>query len=310
MRWVTARTTDGDRAGLVRDSNIHLLPGMERLVDLLGDDGTALADAAARALADPIDVIPLAGADLAAPLRPPQIRDFVGFLDHLRNVAAAADMDIVPAWSEIPGFYFSNAAAVIGPFDPVEVSPGCLEFDFELEVAAVVGRTCGNLDPDDADSVIAGFMIYGDWSARDIQRSEMTLRLGPAKGKDGANTLGPMLVTPDELEPFRDGGSYDLEMACYVNDERIGGGNLKQMSWSWGEMLAYASRGTELRAGDVFGSGTVPTGCLLEQFAKAPADFRGYLEPDDVVVLEVEQLGLTRQVIRPSVQVRRLRTGF
>ncbi|MEX2659015.1 MAG: fumarylacetoacetate hydrolase family protein, partial [Acidimicrobiales bacterium] len=266
MRWVTYRKTDGtERAGLVLEGTIHgLAPGI-RVIDLLGDDGAAMAGAASTATDAPAEVLDLDGADLSAPVRPPQVRDFLTFLDHLRNARAGADTD--PAWDEIPGFYFSNSAAVVGPYDPVAISPGSSWFDYELEVAAIIGKAGSDLHPDEAADHIAGFTILCDWSARDLQRREMKLGLGPAKGKDGASTLGPMLVTKDELEPHRRGTSYHLEMQGFVNDELISHGWMDQMDWSWGEMLSYASRGTTLQPGEAIGSGTVPTGCLLEHFA-------------------------------------------
>ena len=216
MKWVTYRASDSsERVGLVRDSSIYGLDDDTALIDLLGDDGSELASAAERAEHDPIEVIDLATADLAPPIRPPQVRDFLCFLDHLRNAQAAAGIDMDPLWEQIPAFYFSNTSSVIGPNDPVEISPGCVWFDYELEIAAIIGRGGRDIHPDEAESHIAGYTIFCDWSARDLQMREMKLSLGPSKGKDGANTFGPMLVTADELESFRAGNSYHLEMAAY-----------------------------------------------------------------------------------------------
>ena len=312
MRWVTYRAGDGgERAGLVVDGQIHALDDETRLIDLLGDDGERMAAAAERAAANPREVVSLDSADLAPPLRPPQIRDFLCFLDHLRNVLSASGMEMDPAWDQIPGFYFSSVSTVIGPHDPVHISPGCQQFDFELEVAAIIGKGGANLDPDEAHSHIAGFMLFCDWSARDLQMFEMKLGLGPAKGKDGANTLGPALVTVDELADFRSGGSYALEMKGYVNDDLVSKGSMDQMDWSWGEVVAYASRGNPLLPGDAICSGTVPTGCLIEHFAvDGPDRFRGWLQPGDVVRLEVQELGAIRQEVLPAEPVHRLRTGL
>lgn len=312
MRWVTYRTDDGtERAGLVVDDRIHGLAAGTRVIDLLGDDGEKMAEAASRATSEPVEVLDFEGADLAAPIRPPQLRDFLTFLDHLRNARKGVDMEMAQAWDEIPAFYFSNVAAVVGPYDKVPISPGCEWFDYELEVAAIIGKEGSDLHPDEADGHIAGFTIFCDWSARDLQRHEMTLSLGPSKGKDGANTLGPMLVTKDELEPFRKGGSYHLEMKGFVNDELISHGYMDQMDWSWGEIISYASRGTKVLPGDAICSGTVPTGCLIEHFAvQGPEKFPGWLQPGDVVRLEIEQLGSTRQEVLPAPPVHRLRTGF
>lgn len=312
MRWVMYKANDGtERAGLVMDGKIHGLPAGPRVSDLLGDDGEKMDAAAEQAREAPLETVDFDGADLGPPVRPPQLRDFLTFLDHLRNAQSAVGIELDQAWQEIPAFYFSNVAAIVGPFDPVPISPGSERFDYELEIAAIVGKEGSDLRPDEADAHIAGFMIFCDWSARDLQMHEMKLSLGPSKGKDGANTLGPALVTKDELAPYRKGNSYHLEMKGYVNDELVSNGWMDQMDWSWGEIVAYASRGTKVLPGDAIGSGTVPTGCLFEHFAvDGPDKFRGWLRPGDVVRLEVDELGSTRQEVLPSVPVHRLRTGF
>lgn len=307
MRWVTYRAGAQERTGLVVGDEVHALDDRTRLIDLLGDDGEALAAAGERARTSPLEVIPLGSADLAPPLRPRQLRDFLCFLDHLRNIVAGRGGEMDPAWDEIPGFYFSNTATVCGPHDPVRISPGCGQFDFELEVAAIIGKPGVDLTPEEAESHIAGFMIFCDWSARDLQMHEMQLGLGPAKGKDGANTLGPCLVTVDELAGHRQDGTYRLAMKGYVNDELVSEGSMEQMDWRWGDVIAYASRGSPVLPGDAIGSGTVPSGCLLEHFAlDGPDRFRGWLQPGDVVRLEVEQLGATRQEILPANPVHPL----
>lgn len=293
MKWVTFRGSEGLQAGLVAgDEILAERPGVS-LVDLLRRDG-GLPRAGEAITANPSARVPLDGADLATPLVPHQIRDCLCFLDHLRNARGTTELE--PIWSEIPAFYFSNVAAVVGPYDPVPVSPGCEMFDFELEIGAVIGREVSNADPADADDAIVGFTILCDWSSRDLQLNEMTLGLGPAKGKDGANTLGPVLVTVDELSGQRAGRNFDLGMRAFVNGELVGSGSMAQMDWSWGDIVAYTSRGTKLVPGDVLGSGTVPTGCLLEHYrTKSPDEFRGWLRPDDVVRLEVDGIGHTEQ---------------
>jgi len=311
MRWVMYRAGAGEeRAGLVLDGSIHGLDPGTRVIDLLGDDGERMDTAAQQAREKPSEVVALDGATLGPPVRPTQIRDCLTFLQHLRNCRAALGGEIDPAWDEIPGFYFSNTTAVIGPYDPVSISPGCEQFDYELEVGAIIGREGGDLSPDEAAEHIAGFVIFCDWSARDLQMHEMRLGLGPAKGKDGNNTVGPMLVTVDELEPFKTGPSYHLEMKGFVNGELVSHGFMDQMDWSWGEILSYASRGTRLLPGELVGSGTVPTGCLMEHFAvDGPDKFRGWLQPGDVVRLEVEELGAIEHQIQAAKPVHRLRTG-
>jgi 2-keto-4-pentenoate hydratase/2-oxohepta-3-ene-1,7-dioic acid hydratase in catechol pathway len=201
---------------------------------------------------------------------------------------------------------------VIGPNEPVAISPGSERFDYELEVAAVVGRGGSDLDPETAADHIAGYTIFCDWSARDLQVHEMKLGLGPAKGKDSATSLGPAFVTADELAPYASGNSFKLDMRVYVNDEETGGGSMDQMDWSWGEVLAYASRGTQLNPGDVIGSGTVPTGCLFEHFSLSGGGdgFRGWLKPGDRVRLWIEQIGEIEHEVVAGPPVHRLRTGF
>lgn len=312
MRWVMYKANNGtEDAGLVIDGEIHGLGPGTRVMDLLGDDGDKMLAAAERARAAPSEIIHLDGAQLAPPVRPPQIRDFLTFFGHLRNVRPAVGVELDQALQEIPAFYFSNAAAVVGPYDSVPISPGSEWFDYELEVAAIIGKQGSDLLPEEAHEHIAGFMIFCDWSARDLQMREMKLNLGPSKGKDSANTLGPMLVTADELAPYRKGNSYHLGMRAYVNDDLVSDGWMDQMDWSWGEIVAYASRGTVVLPGDAICSGTVPTGCLFEHLAvNGPDKFRGWLQPGDVVRLEVDELGFTQQEILPSAAVHRLRTGF
>lgn len=303
MRWVTYVAEDGsDRVGLVVGDAIHGLGAGETMEALLG---AGVMDAAAeRARFAPNEVRPVAGARLRGPLRPVQLRDFMTFLQHLRNAKGAPDAELEEIWNEAPPFYFSNAAAVIGPHDPVPIPPGCQWFDFELEVAAVVGRAGRDLDPDAAFGCIAGFTIMCDWSARDLQFHEAAFGFGPVKGKDGATTLGPALVTIDELAGFLTGRKLALGMHAWVNGEQqLTDGSLGEMDWDWGEMLAYASRGATLVPGDVIGSGTVPLGCLLEHAQVRRDEFRGWLQAGDVVRLDVEGLGSIEQTVVTSTAV-------
>jgi 2-keto-4-pentenoate hydratase/2-oxohepta-3-ene-1,7-dioic acid hydratase in catechol pathway len=203
-----------------------------------------------------------------------------------------------PDWYELPVFYFGNAAAIVGPFDDVAMPPGTEQLDFELEVAAVVGREGSDLDPEEAEDYIAGFCVMNDWSARDIQRREMKLSMGPVKGKDFATTLGPWMVTPDELEPHRKDRAYDLTMTATVNGREYSRASLADIYWSFGEMVAYASRGTRILPGDVIGSGTCGTGCILELSLVHGEEAFPWLKPGDEVTLEVEHIGrVTNRVI-------------
>lgn len=296
MRWSTYRSpTDGqDHVALCQDGVLHGLRGVESLLDLLGDGfEDRLAEAAARALADPFEVVPEEDADFRAPVpTPPSIRDFMAFEAHVANSNRSRGREVPPVWYEIPLFYFTNPAAVRGPHDDIPVSPGSTSFDYELEIAAIVGRPGSDLDPATAEDHIAGYTVLCDWSARDLQGHEMRGHLGPAKGKDGATSLGRYLVTREELEPFRKGNAYALSMSAEVNGKPYSAGRFDAIHWTFGQLLAYASRGTELRPGDVIGSGTVGTGCILELSGLHGTEAYPWLQPGDRVRLEVEQLGV------------------
>src|SRR2546430_1006907 len=187
---------------------------------------------------------PLDEVDLRPPvLHPPAVRDFYAFEQHVKTARALRGLEMVPEWYEIPVFYFSNPAAIYGPEDEIPYPEGSEELDYELEVAAVIG----------ADGEIGGFTIMNDWSARDLQRREMKVGLGPAKGKDFATSIGPVVVTPDEL----DGSSG--EMIARVNGEERSRGSLADMHWSWEQIVAAAARNTVLRPGDIIGPGTLGT---------------------------------------------------
>jgi fumarylacetoacetate (FAA) hydrolase len=214
--------------------------------------------------------------DLRPPvLHPPSVRDFYAFEQHVKTALASRGLEVPPEWYEIPVFYFSNPAAIYGPDDEIRRPTDTAELDYELEVAAVIG----------AEGRIGGFTVMNDWSARDLQRAEMKVGLGPAKGKDFATSLGPVVVTPDEF----DGSSGT--MIARVNGEERSRGELGDLYYSWDAIVAHAARNTRLRAGDVLGSGTVGTGCILEL-----GDGR-WLQPGDVVELEVEGIGVLRNRI-------------
>ncbi len=294
MRWVTYDNGGDAKVGIVRGRDIHDSGDDRTLLELLRA-GPGEMDAVAAAASRSAPTITVEEATLHAPLEPPSVRDFMCFLDHYRNATLNPDLD--PIWSEQPAFYFSNPHATIGPATPAPISPGCDMFDFELEVACVIGTGGTNLHPDEADAHIAGYTIFCDWSARDLQFVDMQLGLGPTKGKDGATTLGPALVTADELADRRSGKGFDLRMRAWINDELVTDGSLAQLDWSFAEMVAHASRGTEVRVGDVIGSGTVPMGCLLERAMRDGEDFRGWLAAGDRLRLDVDVLGTLDLVV-------------
>src|SRR3954468_20072874 len=223
----------------------------------------------------------LADVALLAPVpEPPSVRDFFAYEGHVATGWRLRGGEIPEAWFEAPVFYFSNPASVQGPGTPVRRPAGCEWLDFELEIAAVIGE----------DGAIAGFTLFNDWSARDIQRREMTVGLGPAKGKDFATSIGPWLVTPDEL-PLVD-GRLQLTASVTLGDREITRSDAGAMHWTWPQLVAHAAKETRLRPGDILGSGTLNRGCLLELNADGGLDGQvRWLEPGDVVALEVPGLG-------------------
>jgi 2-keto-4-pentenoate hydratase/2-oxohepta-3-ene-1,7-dioic acid hydratase in catechol pathway len=242
---------------------------------------------------------PLGEARLLAPVVPSTIRDFSVFEQHIEGVRRNADphATVPEVFYESPFCYFSNPHALTGPGDEIAVPPGCSRLDFELEVAAVIGRSGHDLAPGEAERHIAGYTVFNDWSARDLQIAEMRLGLGTCKGKDFANTLGPWIVTPDELEPYRDGDRLDLRMRAEVNGIGLGTDSLANMAWSFAELVSYASRGTWVRTGDILGSGTCGYGCLLELWGREGAEAHRPLEPGDTVALHVDGIGTLRNTV-------------
>ncbi len=309
MRWSSyCSPVDGTRrVGLLHEGSLHGLQQGVTLIELIGD-ADRLRAAAREARREPSEVLDPAAVQLLAPIPvPPSIRDFMAFDAHMQTSASALGHEVGAVWFEQPVFYFSNPAAVRGPTDDVAIAPGSTRFDFELEVAAIIGRPGADLRVAEAADHIAGFVVLCDWSARDLQKREMLAMLGPAKGKDSATSLSGWLVSPDELEAARDGDSYSLEMTASVNGRAYSSGNLSTMYWSFPELLAYASRGTELRTGDVIGSGTVGTGCILELSRVHGNDAYPWLKSGDEVRLEVEELGTIEAHILPSPSFEALR---
>jgi 2-keto-4-pentenoate hydratase/2-oxohepta-3-ene-1,7-dioic acid hydratase in catechol pathway len=263
--------------------------GLEAVLDLAM---AANADPGLRPEADG-EAVALDGVRLLSPVaEPPSIRDFYAFEQHVRTARSRRGLEMHPDWYELPVFYFTNPAAVLGPGDLVAAPPRSAELDYELEVACVLGRDGRNLRLDDADGAVAGFTVMNDWSARDVQRREMAQSLGPAKGKDFATSLGPVLVTAAEFAP---GGLREVPsavMTATVNGVEWSRADLDGLWWSFAEMLAYASESAPVRRGDVLGSGTCGTGCILELSLVHGADKYPYLQPGDEVELEVAGLGV------------------
>ena len=266
----------------------HLANGLrvDALADLMEADADEPMNASVLEFGPPI-------------LAPPTFRDFYAFEQHVGTMWKRRDMEIPEAWYRLPIFYFSNVSEIRGPGDPVWPPRGSRELDYELEVAALVDTPVRDLDASRGEEAIGGYMVLNDWSARDLQREETTVRLGPAKGKDFASSIGPWLVTPDELADARRDKGYDLAMTATVNGLELSRGSWATAHFSFGEMVERASADVRLRPGDLLGSGTVGTGCLLEIRDEV---LKRYLEPGDVVTLAIERLGeLTAPVVqRPA----------
>lgn len=271
-----AAVIEGDAAYLLPISVLQLVElGLERALEIG-------ADAVRR------EPVPFVEADLLLPYKPPSVRDFVTFETHVEGVRRSIDdaAGVPEAWYDAPHFYFTNPHALYGPGEAIPRPVTCRALDFEMEVGVVVGSTLRSASVEEAEAAIFGYTILNDWSARDIQKREMTIGLGPAKGKDFATSIGPWIVTADELP------SLDLDCRAYVNDELIGHDRLSSMHFSFAQMIAHASRDSVVLAGDLLASGTTGGGgCLAELWGRRGEQTPPPLEPGDVVRLEVGGLG-------------------
>jgi len=326
MKLATFRTVAGTtRAGIVHGDQVYAL-NYPTLLELLRDpEGLARARRAAQEIAashnlsgaatptplaesafgmvslavhEHVSDHPLGEVKLLTPIpEPPTARDFYAFEQHVKAARALRGSDMIPEWYEIPIFYFTNTSELYGQDDTVPYPVGSNELDFELEIACLIGREGKDIPVEEAADYIAGYTIMNDWSARDFQRKDMKLNLGPGKGKDFATSLGPWLVTPDELAARRTGSGaserYDMTMLARVNGKEISRGNFNQIYYSFPQMIAWASRNTRLRAGDVLGSGTVGTGCILE----LGVEVQRWLQRGDVVEMEIDGIGVLRNRI-------------
>ena len=297
MRIATFVHRGAEQVGVVEGDAVRPLPAGTSVTALLVASVEERAALEARAAA----AVPLADVVLRPALHPPAIRDFVTFEQHIEGMVQgdAPGSPVPPAWYTAPAFYFTNPNAVLATGDDVEVPPGCERLDYELEVAAIIGRPGRDLTLDNAREHIAGYTIFNDWSARDLQVIDRSLGMGWAKGKDFGSTLGPWIVTADELEPYRDaGGSLALAMTVERNGAVMGTDNLASAAWSFEQMLVYASRGAALVTGDVIGSGTCGSGCLAEGWGRRGVLDPPPLQPDDVITMSVQGLGsITNRVV-------------
>jgi 2-keto-4-pentenoate hydratase/2-oxohepta-3-ene-1,7-dioic acid hydratase in catechol pathway len=302
MKLVTYDRGDGPRAGVVVAEQVldvatllgerSGLRDVRALLELPNDPLTRLKAAAG----SPEGVL-LTSVRLRAPiLQPPTVRDFMVYEGH---ASAGGTRKLSDAWYRLPIFYFSNPLCIFGPDDAVPYPSASEQLDYELELAAVIGRQGSNIAEADAFSYIAGFTIFNDWSCRDLQWDEMEARLGPAKGKDSASSLGPWIVTTDELQPFIRDGRLHLNCSVNVNGAKWMENDAGIMYHTWGAMIERASRDSRIVPGDVIGSGTVTGGSIGESIRNGfPAR---YLEPGDVVEITVERIGILRNTIAPKI---------
>lgn len=309
MRWSTySSNQDGlEHVALVADGKLHALDAKHSLLALVAGGEESLSRAAEEALRSPFEVVPEAEAELLAPIpRPPSFRDFMAFENHYVDTRKGLNLKVEPVFYEQPCFYFSNPAAIVGPEETIPMAPGTSQFDFELEIGTIIGKPGANLSPAEALDHVAGYTILCDWSARDLQAKETVFGTGPTKAKDTRTSIGPYLVTPDELEPYRSERGYDLPMKAYVNGTQYSSGNWNSIYWDIPQLLAFASRGTELRSGDIIGTGTVGTGSIMELSAVHGGDKYPWLAPGDDVLLEVAELGTLHGTVAAGAEVKAL----
>ena len=248
---------------------------------------------------------------LAPILNPNSLRDAYAFRQHVETSRKNRGLEMIKEFDEFPVFYFSNHNAIYGPQDEIKCMPSHFEkLDFELEIAIVIGKEGRNLKANEASSYIAGYMIMNDVSARGLQMKEMKLNLGPAKGKDFASVIGPYLVTPDEIkdkliDKEGHGSIYDLKMSCFLNNQLVSEGNFKDMNWTFEQIIERVSYGTTIYPGDIIGSGTVGTGCLLELNGTGKIKDSNYnevwLKEGDVVKMKIDKLGeISNKIVSES----------
>lgn len=312
MRLATFRWSDDGaevrRLGLVvgagRELYVHPFPARTELLSLLGAEPAVREAAADEAVSG--DGVPVDELVVLPPLYPVAMRDFVAFEAHVEGISKGMQgaAGVPPEWYAAPSFLFMAPHAVTGPYDDVAMPPDTELLDFELELAAVICRDVRNVDPEDARAAIGGYCVMNDWSARDVQGREMTLGLGPSKGKDFATTIGPWVVTTDELGDCRDeDGLLDLAMSVSVNGEVVGQDRSGHMGWSFEQMVSYASRASWVKAGEVIGSGTCATGALAETWGRTGQLLPRPLVAGDLVEMTIERIGTLSNRVVASTEV-------
>ncbi|MCH2445076.1 MAG: fumarylacetoacetate hydrolase family protein [Candidatus Marinimicrobia bacterium] len=305
MKLISYKQNGNIKFGALEDGKIYDLNAIDsqisdNMLEFLqgGKEQLQLAKAAVE---NESPTISTEDAKLISPVpNPPSVRDAYAFRQHVATARQNRGLEMIPEFDEIPIFYFTNHHAVFGEGDFPVRQRHTEKLDFELECAAVIGKSGRNISIEKADDYTAGFMIMNDLSARVLQMQEMKLNLGPAKGKDFGSSFGPWLVTKDELEPYRrsspDGDRYDLRMKAFVNNIQVSEDTLANMTWTFAQIIERVSYGVDIFPGDVIGSGTCGTGCFLELNGSKITDNQ-WLNPGDTVSLEIEGLGTLKNKI-------------
>jgi fumarylacetoacetate (FAA) hydrolase len=318
MKLVSYKTEASEHLGVFVDGHIYNLNSCDKLIPdnmnafLAG--GEELMDRAKKISASIKGGILAAKEEiffeLLAPVpHPSSCRDGYAFRQHVASARRNRKLDMIPEFDSYPIFYFTNHNAIQGPGEIICMPDHFEKLDFELEAAVVIGKKGRNISAAEADEYIAGYMIMNDMSARTLQMEEMLLNLGPAKGKDFSTVIGPWLVTPDELEPYKVpakpghvGNAYKLNMKCWVNGVEVSSGSVADMDWTFAEIIERCAYGVDILPGDVIGSGTVGTGCFLELngtgLLNDPSYTPQWLQEGDVVEMEITGLGRLSNTIR------------
>ena len=316
MKIVTYKNIEGAKLGIVVNQKIYSLDSIANSMTeflCMGEEGMSKARSIQKEIEDNIDHLDGVGLDndkLFAPVpHPTSCKDAYAFRQHVATARRNRGVEMIPEFDQFPIFYFTNHNAILGPSDDIICMPDHMQkLDFELEAAIVIGKKGRNIKAKDADNYIAGYMIMNDMSARGLQMEEMKLNLGPAKGKDFCTIIGPYLVTKDELDHKKvttksghDGDTYSLNMKCWVNGDLLSEGNMQDMDWTFAEIVERCAYGADILPGDVIGSGTVGTGCLLELNGTHKLENPDYepvwLKDGDVVEMEIECLGRIKNKI-------------
>ena len=316
MKIVTYTNGKGNDLGLLVDEKIYSLNTIASSMNnflQMGESAMEKAKNIEKSIlngSSNLKSVSLTETKLLAPVpHPASCRDAYAFRQHVATARRNRGVDMIPEFDQFPIFYFTNHNAILGPTDEIVCMPDHMQkLDFELEVAIVIGKKGRNIKAKDADNYIAGYLIMNDMSARALQMEEMRLNLGPAKGKDFCTIIGPYLVTKDELENKKvetaeshNGNTYNLKMKCWVNGELLSEGNMKDMNWTFAEIVERCAYGADILPGDVIGSGTVGTGCLLElngtHKLKNPDYEPVWLKDGDIIEMEIEGLGKIKNKI-------------